>query len=428
MRVLVVGSGGREHALAWKLAQSPKVTEVITAPGNPGTAAVGRNVAVQATDLTGLADLAESENVGLTVVGPEIPLCAGIVDVFHKRDLCVFGPTRAAAQLEGSKAFAKSLMVRAGVPTAGYRVVTNADAALQYLEGDVSYPVVVKASGLAGGKGVVICHGRDEAATTLRTFLEDRLHGEASTTVVLEDFLSGEEVSQFCITDGKTLLPLPAAQDHKRALDGDEGPNTGGMGAYSPVPVYTEALQKRIEQEVLVPTVHQMRVDGTPFCGLLYAGLMLTRSGPRVLEYNARFGDPETQVVLPRLGGDLFEILHAAATGRLAEIRPESLSVDPRAAVTVVLAAGGYPGVFRRGDVISGVEEAERMDGVHVFHAGTATRDGRLVTSGGRVLDVTALGTTVQEARERAYAAVERIRFEGRHVRRDIGARAAPKR
>ncbi len=425
MKVLVIGSGGREHALAWKLAQSPKVTEVITAPGNPGTAEVGRNANVPATDIPGLVAFAREEKIELTVVGPEQPLCAGIVDEFQKNGLKIFGPTRQAAQLEGSKAFSKTFMVKAGIPTAGFHVLSNYDGALAYLDGDVSYPLVVKASGLAAGKGVVICKDREEAQATLQSFMQDRMFGDASMTVVIEDFLVGEEVSQFCITDGTTLLPLPAAQDHKRALDGDQGPNTGGMGAYSPTPFYSEALARRVEREVLVPTVHHMRSQGTPFTGLLYAGLILTRSGPRVLEFNARFGDPETQAVIPRLRGDLFEVLDAAVSGTLDELPESALVVDPRAAVTVVLAAGGYPAAFDRGDEITGISDAQKLPNIQVFHAGTALRGGKLVTNGGRVLNVTALGADLAEAAQRAYAAADLVHFANRHLRRDIGARAA---
>jgi phosphoribosylamine---glycine ligase len=422
MKVLVVGSGGREHALAWRLAQSKSVSAVISAPGNPGMAEIGAVHDIPVVDFDALAELVGRERVDLTVVGPEVPLCNGIVDHFRARGLRIFGPTKAAAQLEGSKSFSKTLMARAGIPTAGFRTVDSMKSAESWLTGEVNYPVVIKASGLAAGKGVVIAQDQAEALATLKSFLVDRLYGDASAKVVIEEFLPGEEVSQLCITDGRDIVLLPAAQDHKRALDGDQGPNTGGMGALSPTPVMTEALSRRVEREILVPTVHALAMQGTRFTGLLYAGIMVTRGAPKVLEFNVRFGDPETQVIVPRMQGDFGELLAACADGHV--LAATGTTVDPRAAVTVVLTAGGYPGAYQRGRAITGIEDAARLKDVFVFHAGTARREGRLVTNGGRVLNVTALGDTLQAAVERAYEAVGMIHFEGMHARRDIAAKA----
>jgi phosphoribosylamine--glycine ligase len=424
MKILVIGGGGREHALVWKLAQSPRVTSLLCAPGNAGTSRHARNVDVQAGDVEGLLALATAEKVDFTVVGPEQPLCAGIVDRFRAAGLRIFGPLKAAAQIEGSKAFAKQVMTRAKAPTAAYRSFGSFDDAKAYLAGEAAFPIVVKATGLAAGKGVVICKTREEATETARRFLVEREFGDASAVIVIEEFLAGEEVSLLCLTDGQSLAPLPAAQDHKRVFDGDEGPNTGGMGAYSPTPFLNEATLRRIEEEILVPVVHEMKVLGAPFRGCLFAGLMLTRSGPRVLEFNARFGDPETQVVLPRLKGDLLELLIAVERGEVDALPPAALEIDPRPCVSVVLAAGGYPGPYRRGDVITGVEDAEKMPDVLVFHAGTALRDGKLVVNGGRVLNVVAYGADYASAAAKAYAAADLIRFPDRHLRRDIAARA----
>lgn len=424
MKVLVLGSGGREHALAWKLARSRSVSSVVCAPGNPGMGALGACYDIPVVDFDRQVELVRDERIDLVVVGPEVPLCLGIVDHFRRKGIRIFGPTKAAAQLEGSKSFAKSLMIRSGIPTATFRTVDSMSAAESWLSGEMSYPVVIKASGLAAGKGVVVAQSSEEALATLRSFLIDRQFGDASATVVIEEFLTGEEVSQLCLTDGTTIVPLPAAQDHKRALDGDQGPNTGGMGALSPTPVMTESLGRRIEREILVPTVHALAMQGARFSGVLYAGVMVTRGAPRVLEFNVRFGDPEAQVILPRLQGDLGDLLGRCADGELAGASPESLAVDPRTAVTVVLTAGGYPGAFQRGQVITGVEEAEKVPGVLVFHAGTAIRDGKLVTNGGRVLNVTALGDTLSDAVARAYEAVGMIHFAGMHARRDIAAKA----
>jgi phosphoribosylamine--glycine ligase len=424
MRVLVIGSGGREHALCWKLAQGPSVTEVLCAPGNPGTAAVGRNVPVSLDDHDAICEIARAGAVGLVVVGPEAPLCRGLADRLRSEGFPVFGPGQRGAELEGSKAFAKDLMNRAGIPTAGFHVFSDPAGARDYLGGEVAYPVVVKASGLASGKGVVVCPDREAAEAAVARMMEQRIFGASGTTVVIEDFITGEEVSVHALTDGHVLLTLPTSQDHKRALDGDEGPNTGGMGAISPARRLDAAGVARVERDILLPTLQALTKENRPYRGVLYAGLMVTRSGSRVLEYNVRFGDPEAQVLLPRLRCDLAVLLLAAAEGRLDQAGDDVFDWDPRTAVTVVLASGGYPGAFRLGFPIHGVEEAEALDDVTVFHAGTARERGQLVTAGGRVLAVTALGTDAAEARSRAYEAVACIQFEKMHYRRDIGARA----
>ncbi len=420
MRVLVVGGGGREHALVWKLRQSPRVREVYCLPGNAGIARLARCVPGDPEDVRAVADFAQEERVDLTVVGPEAPLVAGLVDELARRGLPACGPTAAAAAIEGSKVFAKELMARHGIPTAAYRVFDDPAAAREYVE-RLGGPVVVKAEGLAAGKGVVVAPGPAEAAAAVEEIMVRRAFGEAGRRVVVEEYLEGEEVSVLALTDGERVLTLPSSQDHKRALDGDRGPNTGGMGAYSPAPVLTPDLAQRVEQEILLPAVRALAAEGRPYRGVLYAGLMLTAEGPKVLEFNCRFGDPETQAVLPRLEGDLADALEAAAGG---DLRGVSLSWRPDAAVCVVLASEGYPGPYEKGRPISGLEEAEAMADVLVFHAGTVRRDGQVVTAGGRVLGVTGLGPTIAAARERAYEAVERIRFAGCHYRRDIAHRA----
>lgn len=427
MKVLVIGSGGREHALAWKLLQSRNVDEVVCAPGNAGTAAIARNVPLAVEDQDLICALARDERVGLVVVGPEAPLCRGLADRLRAAGTPVFGPDRAAAELEGSKAFAKDLMSRNGIPTAGWRVFKDRTAAREYLAGAVAWPVVVKASGLAAGKGVVICADRAEAEAALDRMMVDRVFGTSGETVVIEDWLAGEEVSIHCVTDGATLFMLPTSQDHKRVFDGDQGPNTGGMGAVSPAAVLEGPALERVEREVLFPTLHALSRARRPYRGVLYAGLMATRTGTKVLEYNVRFGDPETQVLLPRLRGDLLDLLLRCAEGGLDTLDEASFSWDPRVAVGVVIAAGGYPGNFRRGDVIEGLEDAAALPGISVFHAGTTLADGRAVTDGGRVLCVTALGEGFGDARRRAYEAVGLIRFPGMHFRRDIGSRAMAK-
>ncbi len=418
MKVLVVGSGGREHALVWKLKQSPTVERVFCAPGNAGTAIDGENVSIPAEDISRLLHFAREQSVDLTVVGPEAPLVAGIVDEFRRHGLQIFGPTAAAARLEGSKSFAKKLMKKANVPTADFQVFTRLVEAVEYIDQNTEGSMVIKADGLAAGKGVFVCRNRAEARNAARLLLQDRLFGDAGRRIVIEDCLEGPEASILAIVDGDTIVPLEAAQDHKRAFDGDQGPNSGGMGSYCPTPLVTERLMDEIIRRILIPTVHAMKVEGCPFSGVLYAGVMLTTNGPRVLEYNVRFGDPEAQPVLMRLRGDLAQVLSLAAAGRLAEL--EGLEWDPRPAVCVVMASAGYPGEFERGKVISGLETAGALPHVQVFHGGTVEKQGKVLNSGGRVLGVTALGNGPVEARAAAYAAVDSIHWEGAWCRRDI--------
>jgi phosphoribosylamine--glycine ligase len=420
VKVLVIGGGGREHALAWKLAQSPKVQRVYVAPGNGGTALdpALRNVPI--SDIDALADFAVSEKIGLTVVGPEAPLAAGVVDLFRARGLRVFGPTRAAAQLESSKAFAKDFMQRHGIPTATYASFTEAAAAHAFVERQGA-PIVIKADGLAAGKGVVVAMTADEAHAAIDFMLD----GKPGARVVIEEFMAGEEASFIVVSDGQRVLPLATSQDHKRIGDGDTGPNTGGMGAYSPAPVVTPNVHARAMHEIVLPTVAGMAADGMPFSGFLYAGLMIDAAGnPRVVEFNARLGDPEAQVLLMRLKTDLIDVLLAAtASGEHAPLDSLELQWDRRIALGVVMAAHGYPGTVRSGDAISGLPAP--ADDAIVFHAGTERRaDGAVVTSGGRVLCVTALGDSVKTAQQRAYAALASIRFDGAQHRSDIGHRA----
>ena len=422
MKLLVIGSGGREHALAWKLAQSPRVSEVIVAPGNAGTAreAKCRNVAAKVTDIDGLLALAQDEAVALTVVGPEVPLVAGVVDRFRAASLRIFGPTAAAAQLEGSKAFAKDFLARHGIPTAFYEVHAEVDAALAYVRAKGA-PIVIKADGLAAGKGVIVAMTLDEAEAAVRDMLSGNAFGDAGARVVIEEFLDGEEASFISMVDGHTALPMATSQDHKRVGDGDTGPNTGGMGAYSPAPVVTAEVHARVMREVVHPTVQGMIRDGIPFTGFLYAGLMIDASGaPKVIEFNDRFGDPETQPVMLRLQSDLVELVEAAIDGKLDGIEAQW---DPRPSLGVVMASKPYPDTPVSGEVISG------LDGVpasaKVFHAGTALdADGRVLSAGGRVLCVTALGASVSEAQRNAYAGVDAIRWVHEFHRSDIGWRA----
>ncbi len=420
MKVLVVGGGGREHALAWKIAQSPRVTKLYCAPGNPGIAHVAECLPLAADDLTGLRDFARSHRVDLTVVGPEAPLAAGIADEFRKDKRLIVGPQRAAAQIESSKAFAKELMVRLRIPTAEAQTFTAIAPALEYLDRHDA-PIVVKADGLAQGKGVVVAATRTEAREAVRAMLERQAFGDAGSRVVVEEFLDGEELTLMAFTDGKTVLPMVPAQDHKRVGDGDTGPNTGGMGAYAPAPIGTRELVERVRRTILEPTVEGLSRVGSPFQGVLYAGLMIVRGEPKVLEFNARLGDPETQVVLPLLKSDLVEILVAVAEHRLDRV---AVHWHERAAVCVVLAASGYPGPPKKGMPILGLAETEGQNDLVVFHGGTATGPGGVVTAGGRVLGVTGIGDTFETARDRAYAGVRRIRFDGMHYRSDIGARA----
>jgi phosphoribosylamine--glycine ligase len=421
MKVLVIGGGGREHALAWKFAQSPRVGEVIVAPGNAGTAAEPkcRNAAVAATDIAGLVALARSEGIQLTVVGPEGPLVAGVVDAFQAAGLACFGPLKAAARLEGSKRYTKEFLARHRIPSARYSVFTSEtfDPAVIRVQRP---PIVVKADGLAAGKGVVIAATADEAIAAVQRMFAGAF-GAAGRVVVVEEFLEGEEASFIAMVDGEHVLPLATSQDHKRLLDGDRGPNTGGMGAYSPAPVVTPSMHKRIMREVIWPTVRGLAAEGTPYTGFLYAGLMIAPDGtPNVLEFNCRFGDPETQPIMARLSSDLVELCEAALAGRLHEVKA---IWDARAAVGVVLAAEGYPDDVRTDDVIEGLDEAVALDG-KVFHAGTRLEDGKVLTAGGRVLCAVGLGAGVAAAQRAAYALVERLHWRGMQYRRDIGWRA----
>jgi len=415
MRLLVIGSGGREHALAWKLAQSPQVRQVFIAPGNGGTAALGQNVSIAVTDISGLVSFARQEQVDLTLVGPEVPLVAGVVDAFNAAGLRAFGPTQAAAQLEGSKAFAKQFMVEEGIPTAPAVTFRDYAAAQAYLR-QIVPPVVVKASGLAAGKGVIICPTIQEAETALRQVMIKRAFGDAGDEALIETCLQGEEVSLLAFCDGRTVVPMLPARDYKRVDDGDRGLNTGGMGGYAPSPYLLPALVQEIMARVLQPVVDGMRRRGTPYVGVLYAGLMLTDLGPRVLEFNCRFGDPETQSLMPLLESDLVEICLACIEGRLDQIQVRWSSDH---AVCVVLASGGYPGDYTSGKEITGLDKASRTPSV-VFHAGTKQQDGRLVTAGGRVLAVTSTAPSLAQARTQVYAAAEQIHFEGVHYRKDI--------
>ncbi len=421
MKVLVIGGGGREHALSWKFAQSSRVSEVLVAPGNAGTATEPkcRSVAVAATDIAALVALARSEGIQLTVVGPEGPLVAGVVDAFKAAGLACFGPGKAAAQLEGSKRYAKEFLARHGIPSARYSVFTSENFDPAEIRAQRP-PIVVKADGLAAGKGVVIAETADQAIAAVRQMFAGAF-GTAGKTVVVEEFLQGEEASFIVMVDGEHVLPLATSQDHKRLLDGDRGPNTGGMGAYSPAPVVTPAMHERIMHEVIWPTVRGLAAEGTPYTGFLYAGLMIAPDGtPNVLEFNCRFGDPETQPIMMRLGSDLVDLCEAALAGRLHQIEA---TWDARAAVGVVLAAEGYPDVLRQGDAIAGLDEAAGLDG-KVFHAGTYLDGGRVLTAGGRVLCAVGLGSGVAEAQQAAYALVDRLCWRGMQYRRDIGWRA----
>ena len=422
MKILVVGSGGREHVLVWKLSQSPLVEKVYCAPGNAGTAQDAENLNIPADDVMRLAKFAKDNQIDLTVVGPEAPLVAGIVDEFRRQNLNVFGPTASAARLEGSKVFTKKLLRRANIPTANFAVFSRMPEAMQYLEDCEEQPLVVKADGLAAGKGVFVCSNRAEARAAVKSVLQDRTFGEAGSQVVIEECLVGHEASILALVDGDTIVPLDVAQDHKRAWDHDRGPNTGGMGAYCPAPLVTPAIMDDIIRRILIPTIHTMKVEDCPFSGVLYAGIMLTAHGPKVLEFNVRFGDPEAQPVLMRLRSDLAHVLLLAATGRLAEL--ESLDWDPRPAVCVVMASEGYPGEYAKGRAITGIHDADALPDTKVFHAGTAMKNEQVVNAGGRVLGVTAMGDTIAAAKQNAYAAVAKIHWQGGWCRSDISDKA----
>ena len=423
MHVLVIGGGGREHALAWKLKQSPRVKKLTCAPGNAGMATLGECVPVDANDAEAIAALAERIKADLAVIGPEAPLVAGVADEFARRKLAIVGPTKAAAELEGSKVFAKQFMQRHGIPTAGFTVCADHGDAYSALCA-VEWPVVIKADGLAAGKGVRIAETPDDATAIVEAFMEKVELGPAGERIVLEEYLEGEELSFIILTDGKSYVPLAPTRDHKRALDDDRGPNTGGMGAYSEDGIADAALRARIAKEIVEPTLRGLAADGRPYQGFLYFGLMLTSEGPKVLEFNCRMGDPECQPLVARLESDLAEALEKVATGKLDGTE---LRWSPGASLCVVLASGGYPGNYETGKAITGIEAAEKLEGVSVFHAGTKRADGKLLTSGGRVLGVTAHGPVLRDAAEHAYAAVEKIRFEGMHYRRDIGRKALQK-
>jgi phosphoribosylamine---glycine ligase len=420
MRILVVGGGGREHALVWKIRQSPLAEEVLCAPGNAGIARTARCVSVAANDVEGLLALARGERIDLTVVGPEEPLVRGLADRFQDEGLLLFGVSQRAAAMEGSKTFAKDLMIRHGIPTGAFAAFTDAETARRHVR-DVGAPIVVKADGLAAGKGVFPCRSVEEALAAVDRIMVQREFGAAGDRVVVEEFLDGEEASFLAITDGQTVVPFPSSQDHKAIYDGDEGPNTGGMGAYSPAPVVTPEIHDQVMEDIMIPTVRAMAQEGRPYQGILYAGLMISRGKAKVLEFNVRLGDPEAQPLLIRMTGDLVPVLLAAVQGKLHEA---PMTWDPRSAVCVVMASGGYPGHYEKGKRIAGLEDAGRLEDVVVFHAGTREREGQILTDGGRVLGVTARGRDVEEAIQVAYRAVDLIRWEGAHFRRDIGRKA----
>ncbi|MBI4842053.1 MAG: phosphoribosylamine--glycine ligase [candidate division NC10 bacterium] len=417
MRVLVVGSGGREHALVWKLKQSPRIKQLFAAPGNAGIAELAECADLGASEVRRLADFAAKRGIDLTVVGPELPLTLGIVDEFESRGLRIFGANQRAAILEGSKVFTKRLMKKYKIPTGFVQTFYRVEDAKRYIQ-DVGAPIVVKADGLASGKGAIVCQTVKEALDAIKIIMEDRVFGDAGEKVVVEEFLCGEEASFLAFTDGETVLPMASSQDHKAVFDDDKGPNTGGMGAYSPAPVVTDEVHRKIMEQVMIPTVKAMAAEGRPYRGVLYAGLMIKGGEPKALEFNARFGDPEAQPLLVRMESDLLPVLEAVVDRRLHEV---DIRWRPEPAVCVVMASGGYPGAHEKGKVISGLRAAARLKDVVVFHAGTALSGGKVVTSGGRVLGVTALGKDVPDAIARAYRAVEKIRWEGAHYRTDIG-------
>lgn len=420
LKILIVGSGGREHALVWKIAQSPLVEKIFAAPGNPGIAGSAELVPVPVNETSRIVDFAVKQRVDLTVVGPEAPLAAGITDDLTRRGLLVCGPSKAAAQLEGSKVFTKNILAKYGIPTAEFRVFDSFDDAEQYVLTH-RLPVVIKADGLAAGKGVSVAGTYEEAVAFLRDVMEKRVFGPAGERVVVEECLTGEEASYIVFSDGEKFVPLPSSQDHKRIGDGDTGPNTGGMGAYSPAPVLTPEIERKVQREIFEPLLAGMRAEGAPFRGILYGGLMIEGAKAKVLEFNVRFGDPEAQPLFMRLASDLVPLLMQCAQGKLTDAVME---IDPRPTVCIVMSSAGYPGPYRKGDPILGIDEAEGLGGVQVFHAGTAIRDGKLVTSGGRVLGVTAVDDDIRKAIARGYRAVEKIRWEGAYYRTDIGKRA----
>lgn len=418
MKVLIVGSGGREHAIAWSVAKNPKVDKIYCAPGNAGISQYAECVPIGAMEFEKLADFAQENSVDLTVIGMDDPLVGGVVDVFEARGLRVFGPRKNAAILEGSKAFSKDLMKKYGIPTAAYENFDDAEKALDYLRTQAKFPIVLKADGLALGKGVLICNSLEEAEAGVKEIMEDKKFGSAGNTMVIEEFMTGREVSVLSFVDGKTIRTMTSAQDHKRAMDGDKGLNTGGMGTFSPSPFYTKELDEFCQKYIYQPTVDAMAAEGRPFAGIIFFGLMLTADGPKVLEYNARFGDPEAQVVLPRMKTDIVEVMEACIDGRLDEL---SLEFEDNAAVCVVLASEGYPVKYDKGIPMYGFENFDGKDGYYCFHAGTKFQDGQIVTNGGRVVGITATGKDLKEARKNAYEATDWIQFANKYMRHDIG-------
>jgi phosphoribosylamine--glycine ligase len=418
-KVLVIGSGGREHTLVWKLSQSRVIAGIYCAPGNGGISQFAECVPIKADDIAGIVDFACENEIDIVVVGPELPLTLGLVDALEEAGIKAFGPSRRAAEIEGSKAFAKDLLQRYGIPTASYGVFTDIETARNFAR-EIKGPWVIKADGLAAGKGVIICSTLEEADSAIEEIMTGANVGQAGEKIVIEEFLEGEELSILAFCDGKSIIPMVPAQDHKRIFDGDEGPNTGGMGAYTPVPIATPELMEEIDEKILQPVIKAMQKEGRPYRGVLYPGLMLTKEGPKVLEFNCRFGDPETQVVLPRLESDLGEIILAVVDGELDKL---NIAWKPQACITVVMASGGYPGSYQTGYLIKGLN-TELANDVIVFHSGTSKEDGRIVTAGGRVLSITALGNSLTQARESAYQTVEKITFEGAQYRSDIANRA----
>ena len=419
MRVLVIGGGGREHALVWKISQSQKVTDIYCAPGNAGTAEIAKNVSIPADQVDQLLAFAQENEIGLTIVGPEQPLVMGIVDQFQEKGLRIFGPSARAAELEGSKAFSKDIMKKYGLPTAEYETFTSHQLAQRYFDKETG-PIVVKASGLAAGKGVILCRNSEEGLNAVNTIMKDKSFGEAGEKVVIEEFLEGQEVSVLAFSDGNNFLLMDSAQDHKAALDGDKGPNTGGMGAYSPAPIFTDHLRQKVSDKIILPLIRAMNSEGRPYKGILYAGLMLTKNGPKILEFNARFGDPETQPLLVRMESDIVPLFEACIDGTLNQFE---LHWKPELSICVVMAAKGYPGSYKKGKEISGLNEAAALPDVMVFHAGTKAEAGKVLSSGGRVLGVTATGSDISSASKKAYDAVAKIRWDGIHYRKDIGHR-----
>jgi phosphoribosylamine---glycine ligase len=418
MKVLVIGGGGREHAIVWKLSQSPKMKKLYCAPGNPGIAKLAECVSIAVSEIEKLADFAKNEQIDLTFVGPEEPLSLGIVNYFKEQGLAVYGPSKEAAMIEGSKAFAKELMIKYQIPTAKYAAFTNYEEALAYVRSEGA-PIVIKADGLAAGKGVVVASSLEEAEDALKSMMKDVTFGSAGVRVVIEEFLEGEEMTLLAFVNGSTVKPMVPSQDHKPVYDGDKGPNTGGMGTYAPLSHIDSSIVERVIRDIVQPTAKAMVAEGVPYKGILYTGLMLTKEGPKVIEYNARFGDPETQVVLPLLETDLVEIVTASLTGELENIE---VKWKDQAAVCVIMSSAGYPGPYEKGEVIDGLDQV--VHPTMVFHAGTTEMDGEIITSGGRVLGVTAVGETLKEARELAYQSVEKVSFNGAHYRTDIGSKA----